>query len=470
VGYVTRRAGDSNEAARLQEQRLLRGDFLELVDEAIDGRDLIWFGTRAEDGLPLLRLGDLRSCYGATGPAEVDGLGGTTLEQLSGRRVDLDRWDIDEDRSKEVRELRRWLLAESSAPSVVVGYRPSRFLSAVGFAHMGLVHIAAMFHEQQVPFEHKPWVESQLEAIGVPVIPWRYIADEDIADAVRSLREGPLMLRPSKGSGGVGLARVTDEESLRRHWPANAEAFVSVAPFIDDAVPLNVTATCGGGSAPSIHAASVQLIGLPQCTDRTFAYCGNDYGAARVLPAAVLDEVERICQVAGAWIAGRGFVGAYGVDLLVQGRKVWFGELNARFQGGSVLSAAVDDSLGLPDVYAEHLAAHLGVARPARPPLREQMIVVPPAAHVVVHNTGGEALQRYEALFSAPRGLTDINMVPAREVAVEPGGVLFRMVFDREVTRTGMALEQDVTVACRDLTESFGAVGNMNQVGTTNGG
>jgi len=89
---------------------------------------------------------------------------------------------------------------------------------------------------------------------------------------------------------------------------------------------------------------------------------------------------------------------------------------------------------------------------------------------VVVHNTGGEALQRYEALFSAPRGLTDINMVPAREVAVEPGGVLFRMVFDREVTRTGMALEQDVTVACRDLTESFGAVGNMNQVGTTNGG
>lgn len=447
----------------------MREGFLESIDDAIAGRDLIWFGTRAEDGLPLLRLGDLRSCYGATGPAEVDGLGGTTLEQLSGHRVDLDRWDIDEDPSAEIRELRRWVLAESSAPSLVIGYRPSRFLSAIGFAHMGLVQIAAMFHEQQVPFEHKPWVESQLASLGVPVIPWRYIADEDIADAVRALREGPLMLRPSKGSGGVGLARVTDEESLRQHWPANAEAFVSVAPFIEDALPINVTATCGGGSAPSIHAASVQLIGLPQCTDRTFAYCGNDYGAARLLPVSVLDEIERVCHVVGSWIAGRGFVGAFGVDLLVQGRTVWFGELNARFQGGSVLSAVVDDSLGLADVYAEHVAAHLGVARPERPPLREQMKAAPFAAHVVVHNTGGEPLHRAEALFAAPRGLTDINMVPEREVAVEPGGVLFRMVFDRAVTRTGMALEHDVALACSDMAASFGTVTNMNQIGSVSG-
>lgn len=430
---------------------------LEVVSRAIGDRNLVWFGIRGQDGLPLVVHEQLRSCHSITGPVPLDGVAGLCLEDLTGRRVDLDLYDLDADTAPEVLELRRSLLAELNQPSVIVGYRPSRFLSALHFARLDSVTMATMFHEQQLPFEHKPWVETHVAALGVRTVPWQYVADEQHADVHRALHEGPLMLRPSRGSGGVGMARVDDEDSLGSCWPRQLESFVSVAPFLEDVLPVNVSACAVPNGDPAVHAASVQLIGHPACIDRPFGYCGNDYAAAKELRVTVLDELEGMTSTVGRWLGERGFVGAFGVDYLVRDDEVFFTELNPRFQGGSTLSADVDAASGLPDIYTEHLGAHLGVCLPCRPPMREQVALAPPLAHVVTHNRSGAAVRRRSPLTPdlLPSGLVDLTLVPRPGVEVSPGGVVFRLVLAGPVTATGFDLDQRTTDACGRMDACF---------------
>ena len=93
----------------------------------------------------------------------IPGIAGETLESLTEIRVDLDTYDIDVDPSPELTVLRRDLLATLSEPSIVVAYRPSRFLSSIQFARLATVLPAFLFQEQQAAFEHKPWVERSSE-------------------------------------------------------------------------------------------------------------------------------------------------------------------------------------------------------------------------------------------------------------------------------------------------------------------
>ena len=98
-----------------------------------------------------------------------------------------------------------------------------------------------MFAGQQQAFEHKPWVETAVAHLGLPRIPWRYVADSDRVDVLSQLRDGPLVLRRSRTTGGVGLTRLDHADQLESLWPDEDEAFVSVAPFLSDTIPVNVS-------------------------------------------------------------------------------------------------------------------------------------------------------------------------------------------------------------------------------------
>src|SRR5687767_7539036 len=124
-------------------------------------RKLVWVGTRGHDAKALLDLPQLTEVYGITAPLgavsiQVD----FALEQVSKQRVDLDVYSIDQDRSEPANHLRRLLLASLTEPTVVMAYRPLALLSALCFPRSDFVIHIGMFHERQLTFEHKPWVES----------------------------------------------------------------------------------------------------------------------------------------------------------------------------------------------------------------------------------------------------------------------------------------------------------------------
>ena len=158
---------------------------------------------------------------------------------------------------------------------------------------------------------------------------------------------------------------------------AVAEAFVSVAPFLSDAVPVNVGATAWHDGV-TVHYPSVQLIGIPECVTRRFGYCGNDFGLAKDLDRAILDQIESATVTIGNWLRSYGYRGTFGVDFLVHDGVLLFTEINPRFQGSTHASCKLAIDAGESCLMLEHLAAIMGMPAPRQRPVAELASEAPP--------------------------------------------------------------------------------------------
>lgn len=425
-----------------------RSDLLGQVADALGNREVIWSGLRGDDVEPLRDLPQLRYAYSIIGEyqgrSDVQSI---AYEQLTGRRVDPEIWDIDDHHDADAtHEFRRGLLRSLSAPSALLPYRPSNFLSAVHFARRDRCLMLGLFGAHQSVFEHKPFVESAVGDMGLPHIPWTYVADEDQLTARELVAAGDLVLRRSRTSGGEGFVRVDSSAQVAERWPTGLESFVSVAPYIADAVPVNVGAVvwrnAPADDCVTVHHPSVQLIGIPSLVTRRFGYCGNDFGAARELSPATLDQIEQSTKRIGIWLRAHGYFGSFGVDFLVKDDIALFTEVNPRFQGSTVASCRLSIRAEATCLMLEHLASCLGLSKVAQLPVRELARGVSDYANVVVHWTGDEpralspALLQRELLAGVdPQARADC-MVPAG-VLNEPGSLVARFTVQRRMTLTG---------------------------------
>jgi hypothetical protein len=422
-----------------------RSPFVREISRRIGDRQLVWFGTRGDDVESATELPQFAAAFSLINRyrrrTTVESM---ALEDATGIRPDLDTFDLDSHpRDEAVRALRQAMLRVLSRPSVLFTYRPSAFVSAIGFARHDRTQYLGVFSDHQSAFEHKPWVESAVVGMGLPHIPWTYLADDDRLEALRQLRQGPIMLRRSRTTGGVGLALLDDGDLLGEVWPDEDEAFVSVAPFIADAVPVNVSAVVWDDSV-TMHPASVQLIGVPGATTRRFGYCGNDFAAAEGLGRTVLDGIEESVQRIGGWLRARGYIGAFGADFLVRGGVPLFTEVNPRFQGSTHLSCRISVELEESCLLTEHIAACLGMQAPPSRSLWELARQAPKLSHVVVHvtddrsRTGGaedlvDAVERTGLLRRV-----DVTVPPG--VVAEPNATVARMTLDGQVTDDGFTV------------------------------
>jgi hypothetical protein len=417
------------------------------VSAELRHRRLVWAGIRGDDAEPLADLPQFEGAYTIINAysrrLSVDG---QAYEDLTGVRVDLETWDIDDHLdAPETARFRRVMLQALSAPSALLPYRPSSFLSAIYFARRDRCLNLGLFGGHQAAFEHKPWVETSLADLGVRTIPWTYVADEEQLRTEEMLRRGPLMLRRSRTSGGEGIVRVDDAGQARLQWPRVAEAFVSVAPFLSGGVPVNVGATAWHDGV-TVHYPSVQLIGIPDCVTRPFGYCGNDYGRVKDLGRAILHQIETATVTIGNWLRGYGYRGTFGVDFLVHDGVALFTEVNPRFQGSTHASCKLAVDAGESCLMLEHLAAIMGMSAPPQRPVAELAAEAPPLAHFVVHWVGEQA----ERLDPSP--LVRLAMATGRSIRAEVqtrpallterGAAVARIVCRESVTQTGFELTQ----------------------------
>ncbi len=428
---------------------------------ALDERRLVWFGIRGEDGEALLQIPELEASYSIIAPLRSGRLradSNLALEQISRRRPDLDRYDIDLDSHPSTAELRARLMREVSGRCVLMTYRPSRLISALAFSMADTMTLAGLFKDRQQAFEHKPWVETELSARGIPGLGWRYVADEHHARAKRMMAGGrPHILRASRTSGGVGMALAHDEGDIDRLWPQEPDTFVAIAPFWEPTVPINFSGVVFDDGSVRLHPASVQLIGLPSCTTRRFGYCGNDFAAIRTLDADVLAQVDAMGRAIGEWLYDERYRGVFGVDALVHDGEARFVEINARFQGSSAPSAEIAHALDVPDLFLDHLTASLGGA-PADAGLTipEWAARQPDLAHVVLHNTTGAELRRNQDVALSPRTRgVRLAQVPEPDVPLADGAAISRMILPRSVTETGFELDAPTEALVAELRGAF---------------
>lgn len=422
------------------------------VIDALGRRRLLWAGIRGDDVESLTDLPQLEASFTIINAYRRRPLAASVAyEDMTGRRVDLETWDIDEHPTDEATvEFRRDMLRAMSVPCALLPYRPSQFLSALAFARQDRCVNLGLFGSQQFAFEHKPWVESAMAGLGLPTLGWRYIADEDQLDAARLLEDGPVMVRRSRTSGGEGMVKATTPAELSAAWPRHAEAFASVAPFVSGALPVNIGATVWRDGV-TVHLPSVQLVGVAECVSRPFGYCGNDFARVAELEDDQLDALEASTVAVGEWLRRHGYRGTFGVDYLVVGGTPVFTEINPRFQGSTRASAQLAVEAGEPCLPLEHVAAMLQLGTPARRPLRERVRGRAPLSQVVVHNTGEHGVRADVEQLRAALKLVEpsVRMDAALPdgVTCEPGATFARFAVRSPVTVTGYDLRDDLQTA-----------------------
>lgn len=424
-----------------------RGPLLADVERRLGDRRLVWAGIRGDDIEPLADLSQLYASFSLAGNfSSRGGVQSVAYEDLTGIRVDPEIWDIDNyPHEPATKEFRHGLLRALSSDGALLPYRPSEFLSAVHFARLDDDCLnLGLFGAQQSAFEHKPWVESAVRKLGLPRIPWTYVADEEQLKARDVSRHGSVVLRRSRTSGGQGFVHVESPDDLASAWPTVDEAFVSVSPFIGGGVPINVGATVWQDGNVTVHHPSVQLIGIESCVTREFGYCGNDFGRSRDLGDETVAQIEETTIAIGAWLHQHGYLGTFGVDFLEHDGTPLFTEVNPRFQGSTHASCRLSIEAGEACLMLEHVAALLGLPSPERRPLREIVSATPDFANVVVHWTGpsAQSVDAYE-LADRLREVDDSvrsDVITPDEVANDPGSAVARFTLRRQVTRSGFDL------------------------------
>ena len=317
-----------------------------------------------------------------------------------------------------------------------------------------------LFGGHQAAFEHKPWVEASLAELGIPHIPWTYVADEDQLRTKEWLNRGPLVLRRSRTSGGTGIVLVKEPSALEAEWPHDEEGFVSVSSYIENSLPLNVGATVWHNGV-SVHFPSVQLIGVPNCVGRPFGYCGNDFGLAAQLDDDVINQVEESTVAIGGWLHGFGYRGTFGVDYLLSSGQLLFTEINPRFQGSTHLSCRLSIDAGEGCLMLEHIGALIGMSAPVRRPLIEQVRQMPAMGHFVIHWLGEspanlDPTSLANAILKSDKTLgMDVETKPT--LLTSTNAVVGRFTVRDRVTTTGYDLSAPWRSMIDSWTRTFGA-------------
>jgi len=414
----------------------------------------MWFGPRGSDAAPLLQFSQFRDCFSLTSPVRsVENE--VCLEALLQARRETNTFDVDTDPTPEYAELRAHLKQACDAPSVLLPYRASGFLMSAVYPRLASVEYLGLGFEQYSMFGHKAWGETQLRSAGIKVMPWTYIADENGSAVLEALERGPVVLRRNRTGGGLGLALVHDASQLEALMPEHKDGFVAMSPYLEGSIPLNVHGCVFPDGEVTLHAPSLQLIGIPECTTMPFGYCGNDFATVRDLDSRMLDDFESLTRQVGRWLYRNNYKGAFGIDALIHEGEVYFTELNPRFQGSSASAAYLDEQLDLPDTYMDQMAAFLGATPRSRPSLRDMARSQPLFSQVTVHNELAAPVVQEAPAVASPR--FDVGRLPLGEIRVEADAQIAMLTTTGRVTADGRHLFGAAAEAVHAVRHAFSA-------------
>jgi len=291
------------------------------ISSNVGSRQLCWFGVRGIDAPPLANYGHLSHIYGQTAPIYKDDpdVYEKNLETVLMHRVDLNAYDIDFDQEHYNTDFKRTVLFGIKNKIILVPYRPQEFLASTYFTHSDLIDYFGLFHKFQRTFEHKPWVEKSFKDAGISVIPWEYVRNIERDMVKEKIADGRIMLiRPPYSSGGSGYTMIRKIEDIYTNpVSASDDGFFFIAPFFENAAPININACIYADGSTRAFLPSFQLIGVKESTNRPLGYCGNDFGAVKQLGEKIVNGIESLTLQVGAWLAKKEYRGIFGADLLV---------------------------------------------------------------------------------------------------------------------------------------------------------
>jgi predicted ATP-grasp superfamily ATP-dependent carboligase len=103
---------------------------------------------------------------------------------------------------------------------------------------------------------------------------------------------------------------------------------------------------------------SVQILGVPELSDKTMTYCGNDYAISLSLDPTLVKKTYELTKLIGGTLREMGYRGIFGIDFISDDSGNLFPvELNPRFQGSTQLLTNLQINCGETPLSIEHILA-----------------------------------------------------------------------------------------------------------------
>jgi len=291
-------------------------------------------------------------------------------------------------------------------PILLIPPRASAAWEAAAQAWPGKVRLAASPRSVVEPIaEDKIQVREWLRRIDVRVP--TAVATAVVHFSATATRLGvPFVMQAPGGAGGQGTYLIRAK--------ADVERAVAQMPHVERWLLSRFSGEQTINASGIVHAdgvdllpVSIQTSGIQRLGVGFGSYCGSDFAAAAALPAAVLEQAERICVRIGQWLQQLGHRGIFGADIAVDGNELAVLEVNPRIQGSSWLVGRLE----------QHVLAILGGPVPpasGRPGT--------PGSHLLVRWSG-----RAGVIHALPEAVEGITALPAIGTTVLPGAIIARI-------------------------------------------
>jgi hypothetical protein len=285
--------------------RLDKEEALERISEKTGTRKLVWFGDIGEDSRGLLDLPQYSHCYCGVAAPESDRLQVLSLENLLGKRpVDGEMPPLMGPLGKQVFA---WLKSAVSEPCLVMSRTPISIMPMIQAMSPQIEYIGNSY-EMYRALSDKVAVEAALSDVpGLKMIPYEQVANDASRPRVlrRRLADGPIVLRRSGLSAGIGHELIRDEQALSTSVFAGIEETVSVGPYLQDFYTVGVGACVFPDGGITQHSPLTVLAGHPLFGPHDFSWGGNDFGIAAKLSTDALETVEAAVHSVGTWLHGQ---------------------------------------------------------------------------------------------------------------------------------------------------------------------
>lgn len=140
-----------------------------------------------------------------------------------------------------------------------------------------------------------------------------------------------FVIQPDFSSGGHNTYLLTDKNEISVLEKLVPAALYTISPYKKNAIPVNVHGIAYRDGF-QLYPASIQMIRQNQ---DQLLYEGGDFLAFQTLPNGIRDCLYSIAERISDKLVSVGYLGVYGIDLIVTEDAVYFMEINPRFQAST---------------------------------------------------------------------------------------------------------------------------------------
>jgi predicted ATP-grasp superfamily ATP-dependent carboligase len=174
------------------------------------------------------------------------------------------------------------------------------------------------------------------------------------------LNSDRLVVQQPDGAGGSGTFLVSKDNHTEVLRMLASGIKYSVAAYQENNVPINIHVMVYD-SGETIYPASVQNI---ITNNHQLTYRGADFIAYHKIPAKMQKRVKQATKIICQELREMGYRGVAGIDFVITGDKLYFMEINGRFQNSTVgLNLALTDN-GFPTLHEQYIELLDGIGKP----------------------------------------------------------------------------------------------------------